>query len=324
MNEPIRWKKKGILWRPDKKNVWSQKFGILPTPFQIREDSIRIFFATTDADNIGRISFIDVDAANPCNILSDASDPILMEGAPGSFDDSGVNPSFIETYGSEIRLYYIGYQRSLKVPYLLFSGLALSTDGGKTFSRRNEVPFLDRRDCETSIRSAPVVVGTDMGRRIFYVSASGWQTGTSGKSWPTYSIRTILANDPDGLDWSGTSRICVSPNFVDGEIGLGRPWVIRENGMYRMWYSIRYLEPGENLVYRRIGYAESINAVEWTRLDDQFAFDRSADGWDSQMVCYPATIRSGDKLIMFYNGNGNGAEGFGYAEIELPISGRKI
>ena len=34
------------------------------------------------------------------------------------------------------------------------------------------------------------------------------------------------------------------------------------------------------------------------------------------MICYPNVIKVKDKLYMFYNGNGFGQSGFGYAELE--------
>ena len=40
----------------------------------------------------------------------------------------------------------------------------------------------------------------------------------------------------------------------------------------------------------------------------------SASGWDSRVICYPALIGHHDKLLMFYNGNEMGVDGFGVAE----------
>jgi hypothetical protein len=44
----------------------------------------------------------------------------------------------------------------------------------------------------------------------------------------------------------------------------------------------------------------------------------SASGWDSRVICYPALIRQRDKLLMFYNGNDMGVDGFGVAEAHCP------
>jgi hypothetical protein len=39
----------------------------------------------------------------------------------------------------------------------------------------------------------------------------------------------------------------------------------------------------------------------------------SDSGWDSEAIAYPYVIRIKNKYIMFYNGNGFGKTGFGYA-----------
>jgi len=101
-----------------------------------------------------------------------------------------------------------------------------------------------------------------------------------------------------------------------------RPSVLKEwvNGqeIYRMWYSRRDL-----LDFRidkkhdyRAGYAESLDGINWNRMDDQVGIDVSPEGWDSNAIAYPYVIRIKDQLVMFYNGNGFGKTGFGYAVLE--------
>jgi hypothetical protein len=83
---------------------------------------------------------------------------------------------------------------------------------------------------------------------------------------------------------------------------------MKEQGLYRAWYSIRSL----NLPYR-IGYAESVDGVSWTRKDREVGIQRSESGWDSQMICYPCVLHVKGQPYMFYNGNRHGQTGFGYA-----------
>jgi len=45
--------------------------------------------------------------------------------------------------------------------------------------------------------------------------------------------------------------------------------------------------------------------------------DVSEEGWDSEMLAYPFFYKHNEKVYMFYNGNGFGKSGFGYAELEL-------
>ena len=75
-----------------------------------------------------------------------------------------------------------------------------------------------------------------------------------------------------------------------------------------MWYSIRFVEK----LYR-IGYAESLDGINWERKDSLVGIDVSENGWDSEMICYPSIIDVNHNRYLFYNGNNNGRNGFGYA-----------
>ena len=66
----------------------------------------------------------------------------------------------------------------------------------------------------------------------------------------------------------------------------------------------------------RIGYATSQNGDDWTRRDDEVGIDVSAEGWDSDMICYPCVIDHRGTRFMLYNGNAYGATGFGLAVAE--------
>jgi hypothetical protein len=91
--------------------------------------------------------------------------------------------------------------------------------------------------------------------------------------------------------------------------------VIKENGVYRMWYCFR-----GSLRYRtdkaqsyRMGYAESTDGIHWHRMDDLVGIDRSDEGWDSLMIEYPFVYEHRGVKYMLYNGNGFGETGIGYA-----------
>jgi predicted GH43/DUF377 family glycosyl hydrolase len=86
-----------------------------------------------------------------------------------------------------------------------------------------------------------------------------------------------------------------------------------------MWFSKRgshNFRSSGNTAYR-LGYAFSKDLVNWTRDDSKAGIDVSKGGWDSDMICYPHIVKVENKYIMFYNGNGFGKSGFGYAELEL-------
>lgn len=304
-----RWKKLGQLYAPDPGVPQRTLYGILPTPQYIREkDAIRIYFAATGDDRIGRIFSLTVDAADPMRVLEPVGAPLVEPGPAGAFDDCGLNPSSIVTIGGVHHLYYIGYQRSVVSPYLLFSGVATSSDG-VTFERYSNVPVLERTSDEYIIRSAPTVIEEDGGYRAWYVSASGWEKMTrgifAGRVMPVYVIRH--ARSADGLKWTADPGICIGPQS-DDEFGFGRPWVVRNGSGYRIYYSRRT----RSTPYR-IGCAESEDGLHWVRKDADVRMDVSETGWDSEMICYAAVITTKYGTTMFYNGNRNGETGFGCA-----------
>jgi len=86
--------------------------------------------------------------------LYESPEPISDLGAPGSFDDSGVNPSCIVKNGDEKYLYYIGWQRCKRVPYMLFAGPAVNKgDNRFGFGRPRVIKEADKYSMWYSIRS---------------------------------------------------------------------------------------------------------------------------------------------------------------------------
>lgn len=306
----MKWLKRGLIWEPDKNKWYFQHYGIIPTPDYLEaENVIRIYFASTDKYKYGRIFSIDVDADNPSHIVRTSDDILLDLGEIGCFDDSGVNPSCVIQVKGQKLLYYIGYQRSHKVPYLLLSGVAeIKAD---QMIRIKETPILERTPTEKTIRSATTIIFDQGIYKMWYVSAFKWETINTdlfkNKQMPNYVIK--YAESIDGFEWNVKEGIAIDYINSD-EFGFGRPWVIKDGNLYKMWYSIRK----RNKSYR-IGYAESDDGISWIRKDNEAGIDISKDGWDSEMICYPAVVKVKDKTYMFFNGNNNGESGFGYAEL---------
>jgi hypothetical protein len=301
----MRWHKLGLVYGPSGELRWASQYAHLPTPVELDSNTIRVYFAGLDAQKFGRIGFVDVDAKRPMRVLRVSDEPALDLGEPGLFDDSGVNPSCVLRVRDRWRMYYIGWQRSRRVPYTLFAGLAESADGTR-FERVSRTPIIDRTNAEPFLRSATSVRAVDGGFRAWYVSATGWTT-VRDQPYPRYLVRTVAS--ADGITWPATGPACIE--LEGDEFGIGRPWVVRDPDRYRMWYSIR----SQSRPYR-IGYAESGDGLRWERRDQEAGIEASASGWDTEMICYAAVIDVNGRRLMFYNGNRHGATGFGVAELE--------
>ena len=267
-----------------------------------------MYFAALDKTRYGRIGYVDLRADDPKRILYETTEPILDLGQRGSFDDSGVNPSCLIRVRGCKYLYYIGWQRSENVPYMLFAGLAIADDERGPFAKYARVPVLDRTSTEPFSRSAPCVLHDGNTLRMWYWSCEHW---SDEGGWIHYNTVIRYAESSDGIHWSSGGGPCIVP---DGAVdyAVGRPWVVRDGDTYKMWYSIR----SKARVSYRIGYAESDDGVIWTRKDDEVGIHASESGWDSEMICYPCIVDAGGSRYMFYNGNRHGATGFGYAVLE--------
>jgi hypothetical protein len=141
---------------------------------------------------------------------------------------------------------------------------------------------------------------------MWYVSSGQWSQRGEHLH---YHVSVRHAVSTDGIQWVTHPDICLSP--APGEYAVGRPVVLRERGLYRMWYSIRSFDRPY-----AIGYAESSDGIRWVRKDGEAGISASRAGWDSEMICYAYVIRLGGQLTMFYNGNRHGETGFGCAVVE--------
>lgn len=299
----MKWIKKGLIIRPSGNLDWMVTHAMLPLAERIGEDLYRIYFSGRDRLNRSLIGYVEVNINEPEKVLYITEKPVLGLGALGCFDDNGVTPSWIVNYNNMKYLYYIGWNKGSTVRMRLIAGLAVSHDGGRTFVRVSRAPLLERTDAEPySILTAPCVLIENGLWRMWYVSGVEWVH----KDLPRYNIK--YAESEDGIKWDRHSVVCIDFKSQD-ENALGRPCVLKEDGVYKMWYSYK----GDSY---RIGYAESNDGIVWKRKDDEAGIDVSDSGWDSEMIEYAFVFEHKQRKYMLYNGNDYGKEGIGYAIME--------
>lgn len=306
----MKWSKKSFICSHETLGLsWYKKNTMVPVPLLIRPDRLRIFLTMCDADNIGRIGYVDVDPENPSHIIDHSKLPVLDIGKEGCFDDSGVLPSALIEHDGKHYMFYSAYQKQVKVPYSILSGLAVFEGNDFTqLTRVSNVPILERTHDEQFIRSAIFCMKVAGRYRIYYSSGNQWIHNTI-KEAPKYDIKCIESSTL--FDWSqAIAHSCIS--LSGEEYGLTTPGVYHEDGKYKMLYSIRSITKGYHL-----GYAESPDGLSWTRLDEKIQIDVSPSGWDSEMVCFGNHFRYKDKTYLFYCGNHYGLGGMGYAELNL-------
>jgi hypothetical protein len=305
------WRKQGLVYGGRGDRPWSRTHAAVPTVDVIDANTWRIYYATRDEQNRSSTTYIEVDAQDPTRVLYEHDRPILPLGELGAFDDCGVMPSWIVNDQSVKYLYYTGWTLRQTVPFHNAIGLAVSHDGGVTFERMATGPIFGLTHTEPHFTGTSCVLIENGVWRNWYMSSVGWQM-IAGKPEPRYHLK--YAESADGIHWKREGRVALDFK-TELEGALVRASVIRHAGRYRMWYSYRDVGDYRNNREHsyRIGYAESSHGLVWQRLDDQAGIEVSAEGWDSDMLCYPHVTHDGRGWHMFYNGNGFGLTGFGYA-----------
>lgn len=304
----MKWRKLGLVYRPDGTQTWARTHAMVPTPLHLPElGVIRVFYTGCDADGIGRPGFVDMSAEDPSRVVRVHDRPLMDIGAPGTFDENGVlGCSVVKVPDGRLYMYYVGFEIGTRIRYRLLSGLAISEDDGLTFERHSQVPVLERNDDDLYFRGGPYVRMEDGRFRMWYVGGSHW-LDVDGKAMPEYRIKYLESND--GIAWNGTGRLVLDITH-DDEHGFGRPWVLaRQDGGYAIYYSVRR----RSLSAYRMGYAESPDGLDWTRKDESLGLEAGPDAFDAEAIMYAAPVVVRDRTWCYYNGNGFGRDGFALA-----------
>jgi predicted GH43/DUF377 family glycosyl hydrolase len=148
---------------------------------------------------------------------------------------------------------------------------------------------------------------------MWYSSGTYW-IQINGQYEHTYEIK--YAYSEDGVTWVQTNETVIKQ--ISKYEAITRPTVIKMDGFYHMWFCYRgskYFRSGDDSY--RIGYATSEDLKTWLRNDKNSGIDISKSGWDSMMIAYPEVYKINNQVIMIYNGNDFGADGFGYALLDM-------
>ena len=299
------WKKKGVIFKK-KISTWSITHYMLPTPFKLNPDTVRVFYGTRNKSNQSTIGFSDIKFNKTKNfkIINYSKKKILNLGKKGQFDDNGVLPSSIIKYKNKFYLFYIGWKPGIKTRYSLIAGMAVSKSLDKNFKRLSnpQILFPNKKE-PISILTAPFVL--KIKKKLFYM----WYV--SGIKWvnPNYPLYDIkFAKSKDLINWKQTGITCIK--LKKDERAVARPFVLKEKNVFKMWYSFEKKSKGY-----KIGYAESKNGIRWTRKDDCISFSKRLKKIDNQMMEYSAIIQVHKKKFMLYNGNNYGKGGICLAEL---------
>ena len=303
------WEKQGLIFKAAEQHPMIRSHAQIPTVL-VMKDKLRIFYSTRSQPGQSLTTFIDVDTNNPKNILYIHDQPIIPLGEPGTFDEHGVMPSDVHYINNQVFLYYSGWSKRCSVPYNNLTGLAISDDDGLSFTKIGRGPILSNNIEEPFSATSPCVIHDGKQFRMFYCSGTDWHK-IGDKFEHVYDIKQ--ATSDDGIHWQQDGKPVIPQS--DRFEALTRPSVFRKNNLYHMFYCFRGSKDFRNgLDSYKIGYAYSHDLESWIREDKNAGIELSAgDDWDSKMLSYPYIVQTENDLFMFYNGNGFGQSGLGYA-----------
>jgi predicted GH43/DUF377 family glycosyl hydrolase len=301
----MKWKKLGLIFKPTYNFEWMNVSSWVPTAEHIEGDIFKVYFGSRNKNNLSQTGFFTFNINDLDKIIEVSKEPIIKLGELGSFDDSlALATTFVE-YKDVKYLYYVGWMQGKRVRYYPSIGLATSQDNGKTFKKHSAAPIMNRTNEDPFGMASPFVMEDNGLFRMWYASYRRWDL-RDGDPWPQYQIR--YAESIDGFDWKIKNIICLGS---DTEEAVARPYIIKKNNKYLMWYCYR-LQYGPY----RIGYAESNDGIKWDRMDHKVGIDVSKTGWDSEMIEYPCVFDHNNERYMLYNGNTFGVDGIGLAILE--------
>lgn len=296
------WKKLGLIFDPKSIEDYGLSASLMPIVDVIDKvcGIIRVYFSPRDTHGRSQVRYFDYNLKNP-RIIDFSHDALLLPGKMGAFDDSGITLGSLVKDRGTTYLYYTGWNRTVTVPMNNSIGIA-KLQKGIGFVRIGDGPIMTRTLKEPYSCASPFVLVDDNKFKMWYASMDKWEKGNNtAKHY--YNIKYAESND--GIIWTRNNIVAIDYKNCD-EYAFGRPFVLKEDNIFKMWYSYR----GD---FYKIGYAESQNGINWNRKDDESGIKVSNQGWDSEMIEYPYIFKCMGNRYMLYNGNGFGKSGIGLA-----------
>lgn len=316
----MKWKKLGRVFDPTDHQLPNGCFEFAQSPQALPlADRVRIYFSTRSRDAVGKylshVAFVDFDATLS-RIIGVSKETVIKLGARGCFDEHGIFPMNVLKEPDRVLAYTTGWNRKVSVSVDAAIGLAVSHDGGLTFQKHGTGPVMAASLHEPFLIGDGFVMKIDGRYWMWYIFGTKWKSFAPAEA-PDRVYKIACATSDDAIHWVRDGRPIIADKLNEDEC-QALPTVFRRGGRYHMYFCYRQAHGFRQFSSHayRIGYAYSDDLANWMRDDAAAGIDVSADGWDSQMQCYPHTFEHNDSIYMLYNGNDFGKRGFGIAELE--------
>lgn len=300
----MAWCDLGIIFKVDKLSSWAYSHFYAPSAILLK-DRIRIFGGFWDENMHSRLGFVDVDIDDPSKVINYATEPLLSDGKPGTFDMNGTTPLTAMVVDNKLRIYYAGWQKfdfSHK-RYTIFTGLAVGEPEDVLLTRFSEDSIIGPRFEDELVRTGCLIMKDKGVYRNWFASFSK-VIDINGKITPAYNLSTMTSED--GFSWNNKEDI-IFPIRENAIMGYGRSAVWKEGDNYQGLFAVREWSGRYcNVLY----YSTSKDGIHWEELSKKHVAFQASYTCDAQKeVCSPSIIIQKNRMLMFYNGDDFGKYG---------------
>ena len=288
----------------------------------LTDHGVRIYFSARSVDATGgkfrsRICFVDMDIGFR-RVLGVNRQTVVPLGGLGCFDEHGIFPMSVLRNGAAVWGYTCGWNRRVSVSVDTAIGLAISRDGGLTFARQGDGPILGPTLNEPFLVGDGFVVRDAEAYHMWYIFGQRWSRERPDAA-PDRVYKIGHAISPDGVHFVKDDGVPVLPDAMGPDECQALPSVVRFGGAWHMVFCYRDIHGFRTDPARgyRIGYAHSPDAKTWQRDDAALGLGGTPGAWDADMQCYPHLCVVQGEMLLLYNGNAFGKDGFGLAKIHL-------
>jgi predicted GH43/DUF377 family glycosyl hydrolase len=293
--------------------------GCCMNPFVVpTKDEYRMYYAGADKQGRRRICL----ATCPQNDVTAwrRHGPLFDPGDRGAFDETWCVLPCVHRIGDKWHLYYTGRSAQAGVGLQGFWGIGLAvSDDGLTWRKSSPDPilrgdgFAQWPDNKGVAGGGPILELPQPDGRVRYRMYYTLATGTPSKDLLVDQAKqSVSADSDDGLKWTD-KRVLLTPRtdakYENAATIALNPW--REGEKWRAIYA----GIGSQFGAYSLCEAESDDGLSWRRgkPGENLALAPTGTGWESKMVEYPHVVPEGNRLRLFYCGNGYGATGIGTA-----------
>lgn len=294
------WQILGRIFIPENDNPYLISHASNPCAILLYDDVFRVFYNGRNTNNKASISYVDIDIVRQ-KVITYPKDPLLTYGGHNTFYANGLSIGNIYEAQGERYMLFMAWQLPEKAHWHGVLGrINILSNGSLKVAPKEVFLGLDQEDSISL--SYPFVLYHDGVFRMWYGSTLTWDAGNGEM---LHVIK--YATSKDGLKWQ--KHGIAIPYEIGVAQTFSKPSVIIDSNGFHMWYAYR----GDKASTYRIGYAHSVDGVNWDNRLNGVGLVVSENGWDSEMICYPFVFNHKCRRYMLYNGNGYGKTGIGLA-----------